>query len=187
VGNCPLLRLEYASRLTGCNVLAKAEYANPGGSIKDRAALYVRRSLPHRRYVLLAWFTGAEAHSVLQVDDQGRRKARRARAGRAGHRRRGHRGQHGHWPRAGRGIDGLRLDYLHGRGAFFRLRARSAPGADDDDDDGRPQTQSEEKKQTLRLAGAHLVLVPAVCVARFRPTPKAAVARGSARFHRTKD
>jgi len=40
VGNCPLLRLEYASRLTGCNVLAKAEFANPGGSIKDRAALY---------------------------------------------------------------------------------------------------------------------------------------------------
>ena len=45
VGNCPLLRIEWASRLTGCNVLAKAEYTNPGGSIKDRAALYARALL----------------------------------------------------------------------------------------------------------------------------------------------
>ncbi|MGP1664848.1 MAG: pyridoxal-phosphate dependent enzyme, partial [Rhodanobacter sp.] len=39
VGHTPLLRLRHASELTGCNVLAKAELLNPGGSIKDRTAL----------------------------------------------------------------------------------------------------------------------------------------------------
>jgi cysteine synthase A len=39
VGHTPLLRLRHASRLTGCEVLAKAEFLNPGGSIKDRTAL----------------------------------------------------------------------------------------------------------------------------------------------------
>lgn len=39
VGHTPLLRLRHASDLTGCEVLAKAEFLNPGGSIKDRTAL----------------------------------------------------------------------------------------------------------------------------------------------------
>jgi cysteine synthase len=39
VGNTPLLRLRHASALTGCEVLGKAEFLNPGGSIKDRTAL----------------------------------------------------------------------------------------------------------------------------------------------------
>lgn len=39
VGHTPLLRLRHASELTGCEVLGKAEFLNPGGSIKDRTAL----------------------------------------------------------------------------------------------------------------------------------------------------
>jgi cysteine synthase A len=38
VGNTPLLRIESLSRLTGCEILGKAEFMNPGGSLKDRAA-----------------------------------------------------------------------------------------------------------------------------------------------------
>ena len=38
VGDTPLLRIGSLSRLTGCEILGKAEFMNPGGSIKDRAA-----------------------------------------------------------------------------------------------------------------------------------------------------
>ncbi len=41
IGNTPLIRLQKASELTGCNILGKAEFLNPGGSVKDRAALYI--------------------------------------------------------------------------------------------------------------------------------------------------
>src|SRR4029450_12678856 len=39
VGNTPLIRLDSFSRESGCEILGKAEYMNPGGSVKDRAAL----------------------------------------------------------------------------------------------------------------------------------------------------
>jgi cysteine synthase A len=41
VGNTPLIRLRKASALTGCEILGKAEFLNPGGSVKDRAALAI--------------------------------------------------------------------------------------------------------------------------------------------------
>lgn len=41
IGNTPLIRLRKASELTGCNILGKAEFMNPGGSVKDRAAKYI--------------------------------------------------------------------------------------------------------------------------------------------------
>ena len=41
VGNTPLIRLKSFSEETGCNILGKAEFLNPGGSVKDRAALYI--------------------------------------------------------------------------------------------------------------------------------------------------
>ncbi|KAI0014107.1 PALP-domain-containing protein [Xylariaceae sp. FL0662B] len=41
IGNTPLIRLNTLSAQTGCDVLGKAEFMNPGGSVKDRAALYV--------------------------------------------------------------------------------------------------------------------------------------------------
>ena len=41
VGNTPLIKLRKASEKTGCTILGKAEFANPGGSVKDRTALYI--------------------------------------------------------------------------------------------------------------------------------------------------
>lgn len=41
IGNTPLIRLERLSRETGCEILGKAEFLNPGGSVKDRAALSI--------------------------------------------------------------------------------------------------------------------------------------------------
>jgi cysteine synthase A len=41
IGNTPLIRLRGPSEATGCNLLGKAEFLNPGGSVKDRAALYI--------------------------------------------------------------------------------------------------------------------------------------------------
>lgn len=41
IGNTPLIRLNSVSEETGCEILGKAEFLNPGGSVKDRAALYI--------------------------------------------------------------------------------------------------------------------------------------------------
>ena len=41
IGNTPLIKLEHLSAFTGCTILAKCEHLNPGGSVKDRAALYM--------------------------------------------------------------------------------------------------------------------------------------------------
>ena len=41
IGNTPLIRLKRASERTGCEILGKAEFMNPGQSVKDRAALYI--------------------------------------------------------------------------------------------------------------------------------------------------
>ena len=43
IGNTPLIRLNKLSDLTGCEILGKAEFMNPGQSVKDRAALYIIR------------------------------------------------------------------------------------------------------------------------------------------------
>ncbi len=43
IGNTPLIRLKKASEETGCTILGKAEFMNPGGSVKDRAALFIIR------------------------------------------------------------------------------------------------------------------------------------------------
>src|SRR5271155_6132970 len=43
IGNTPLIRLRAASEATGCTILGKAEFMNPGGSVKDRAALAIIR------------------------------------------------------------------------------------------------------------------------------------------------
>lgn len=43
IGNTPLIRLRRASEQTGCEILAKAEFCNPGQSVKDRAALFIIR------------------------------------------------------------------------------------------------------------------------------------------------
>ena len=48
IGNTPLIRLNRASRETGCEILGKAEFMNPGQSVKDRAALYIIRDAERR-------------------------------------------------------------------------------------------------------------------------------------------
>ncbi|CCM05074.1 uncharacterized protein FIBRA_07281 [Fibroporia radiculosa] len=48
VGNTPLIRLKKLSERTGCNIIGKAEFQNPGGSVKDRAALGVVRDAEER-------------------------------------------------------------------------------------------------------------------------------------------
>jgi cysteine synthase A len=48
IGNTPLIRLRRASEATGCTILGKAEFLNPGGSVKDRAALYIVKDAEER-------------------------------------------------------------------------------------------------------------------------------------------
>ncbi|UKZ51905.1 Cysteine synthase 1 [Trichoderma virens] len=48
IGNTPLIRLNRLSEETGCEILGKAEFMNPGGSVKDRAALYVVKDAEER-------------------------------------------------------------------------------------------------------------------------------------------
>ena len=48
IGNTPLIRLHRASEATGCEILGKAEFMNPGASVKDRAALYIVRDAERR-------------------------------------------------------------------------------------------------------------------------------------------
>ena len=57
IGNTPLIKLNKASELTGCDIYGKAEFLNPGSSIKDRAAKgivpvsYTHLTLPTKRIV----------------------------------------------------------------------------------------------------------------------------------------
>ena len=78
IGKTPLIKLRHASELTGCTILGKAEFMNPGGSVKDRAALAI----------------------VNDAIAQGKFAA-----GRTDRRRHG--GQYGNWPRARRQCLGL--------------------------------------------------------------------------------
>ena len=48
IGNTPLIRLKRASEETGCNILGKAEFLNPGQSVKDRAGLFIVRDAERR-------------------------------------------------------------------------------------------------------------------------------------------
>jgi cysteine synthase A len=109
IGNTPLIRLRHASRLTGCDILAKAEFANPGQSVKDRAALYIIRD--------------AEARGALRPGGT----IVEGTAGNTG---------------IGLAMVGKALGY------------RSVIVI--------PRTQSEEKKDAIRLYGAELVQVDAV-------------------------
>ncbi|MDV7338808.1 cysteine synthase A [Terasakiella sp. A23] len=109
IGNTPLLKLKQASEETGCEILAKAEFLNPGGSIKDRAALAIIRD--------------AEAKGLLRPGGV-------IVEGTAGN--------------TGIGIA------LVGRALGYRAVIVM------------PETQSQEKKDMLRLCGADLRLVPAV-------------------------
>ena len=51
IGNTPLIKLKAASEITGCNIYGKAEYLNPGGSVKDRAALALIRDAEEKKLI----------------------------------------------------------------------------------------------------------------------------------------
>ena len=51
IGNTPLIRLKQASELTGCNIYGKAEYLNPGESVKDRAALFIIKDAIEKKLI----------------------------------------------------------------------------------------------------------------------------------------
>ena len=108
VGNTPLIRLRAASDATGCTILGKAEFLNPGQSVKDRAALYIIRDAVAR---------GALKPGGTIVE------------GTAGN-------------------TGIGLALV---GASMGFRTVIVI----------PETQSQEKKDMLMLAGAELVQVPA--------------------------
>ena len=108
VGNTPLIRLNRLSAETGCEILGKAEFMNPGQSVKDRAALYIIRDAVAR---------GALEPGGTIVE------------GTAGN-------------------TGIGLALV---GASMGFRTVIVI----------PETQSQEKKDMIRLAGADLVQVPA--------------------------
>ena len=109
IGNTPLIKLRAASEATGCTILGKAEFANPGQSVKDRAALYIIRD--------------AEEKGLLRPGGT----IVEGTAGNTG---------------IGLGLVGASLGYK----SVIVI----------------PDTQSQEKKEMLRLTGAKLVQVPAV-------------------------
>ena len=109
IGNTPMIKLKKASAITGCDILGKAEFMNPGQSVKDRAALYIIRD--------------AEARGNL-------RPGGTIVEGTAGN--------------TGIGI-ALVANALGYKSVIVI-----------------PETQSQEKKDMLRLAGAELIEVPAV-------------------------
>src|SRR3974377_1290810 len=109
IGATPLTRLKRASEMTGCAILGKAEFMNPGQSVKDRAALFI-------------------------IED----------AVRKGELRSG-----GVIVEGTAGNTGIGLT-LVGNAMGFRSVIVI------------PETQSQEKKDTLRLCGAELIEVPAV-------------------------
>ncbi len=109
VGNTPLIKLKKASEMTGCTILGKAEFLNPGGSVKDRAA----------KYIIL----DAEARGDLKPG--------------------------GVVVEGTAGNTGIGLA-LVGNARGYRTVIVI------------PETQSEEKKDMLRLCGAELREVPAV-------------------------
>jgi cysteine synthase A len=109
VGNTPLIRLRRASEATGCTILGKAEFLNPGGSVKDRAALFIVRDAERR---------GRLQPGGVIVEGT---------AGNTG---------------IGLALVGNALGY---RTVIVM-----------------PETQSQEKKDMLRLCGADLRLVPAL-------------------------
>ena len=59
VGNTPLIKLRKVSELTGCEIYGKAEFLNPGGSVKDRAAKYIILDAEERGVL--------RAHQVVRV------------------------------------------------------------------------------------------------------------------------
>ena len=67
IGNTPLVRLKQASELTGCNIYGKAEYFNPGESVKDRAALFIVQDALKRKLIQKVELLLKEQLEILEL------------------------------------------------------------------------------------------------------------------------
>ena len=94
IGHTPLIKLRKASELTGCTILAKAEFANPGGSIKDRTAKFIIEDAEAKRDRILDMLqlTRETPKSIVDraVLDRGNRAGGAADGGHPRYRRAGH-------------------------------------------------------------------------------------------------
>ena len=68
IGNTPLIKLERASAATGCTILGKAEFMNPGQSVKDRAALFIIQDAVKKGELRPGGVRGVELHDQLRLD-----------------------------------------------------------------------------------------------------------------------
>lgn len=88
IGNTPLIRLRGPSEATGCEILGKAEFLNPGGSVKDRAALYLILDGERRGVLrpggLIVEGTAGNTGIGLALVGNARRRERRGQAGSGG-------------------------------------------------------------------------------------------------------
>ena len=72
VGNTPLLRLKGPSEKTGCEILGKCEFLNPGQSVKDRAALWIIRDAEERGDQIVFHLECAEEDKGRIIGREGR-------------------------------------------------------------------------------------------------------------------
>jgi cysteine synthase len=66
IGRTPLIKLERLSKESGCNILVKNEYMNPGGSVKDRAALFLIKDAIRRKMVVHYDTKGAPTPTIVE-------------------------------------------------------------------------------------------------------------------------
>ena len=67
IGNTPLIKLIGPSQATGCNIYGKAEFLNPGGSVKDRAALAIIEDAERRGKLRPGATRWSESRSARQT------------------------------------------------------------------------------------------------------------------------
>ena len=67
IGNTPLIRLKKASEETGCEILGKAEFLNPGQSVKDRAALFIIKAMGFKTVIVIPETQSQEKKDMLRL------------------------------------------------------------------------------------------------------------------------
>ena len=68
IGNTPLIKLRYPSEVTGCNIYGKAEFLNPGGSVKDRAALALLKDAQEKKLISEGGIIVKEQQGIQELD-----------------------------------------------------------------------------------------------------------------------
>ena len=67
IGNTPLIKLKAASEITGCNIYGKAEYLNPGGSVKDRAALALIKDAQQKKLISMVFLLKKQIKLLMNL------------------------------------------------------------------------------------------------------------------------